>query len=181
MSENKPVPFSASNPAKMNSENRKMRNRLSQQAFRARQAMRIKELEERLGQEPMSEAARTKQLQDTNATLRKQLLDCHKKFCSLQISMKTLAATTAVALGLDPLEDVGVSSTFDYKSPFLTCFPPRQTTQTGRVIVVSAQTAVKSNLPLRTGLTLHLQDRSSSSSKRNPATRQIPNFKHLRF
>jgi hypothetical protein len=93
----------------MNSENRKLRNRLSQQAFRARQAMRIKELEERLGQEPMSDAARTAQLQDMNAALRKQLLDCHKKVSSLQISMKTLAATTALALGLDASEDVGVS------------------------------------------------------------------------
>jgi hypothetical protein len=90
----------------MSTENRKMRNRLSQQAFRARQAMRIKELEDRLGQEPMSDATRMAQLQDVNATLRKQLLDCHKKFCSLQISMKTLAATTALALGLDPLDDV---------------------------------------------------------------------------
>jgi hypothetical protein len=94
----------------MNSENRKLRNRLSQQAFRARQAMRIKELEERLDQEPISDAARTAQLQDMNAILRKQLLDCHKKVCSLQISMKTLATATALALGLDAPDDVGVSS-----------------------------------------------------------------------
>jgi hypothetical protein len=74
--------------------------------------MRIKELEERLGQEPISDAARTAELQDINATLRKQLLDCHKKVCSLQISMKTLAETTALALGLDVSEDVSVSTQF---------------------------------------------------------------------
>jgi hypothetical protein len=107
--------MSEHNPAKMNSENRRLRNRLSQQAFRARQAMRIKELEERLDQQPKSDAAQTAQLQDINAALRKQLLDCHKRVCSLQISMKTLAASTALAIGLDHSEDVSVSSNFSYK------------------------------------------------------------------
>jgi hypothetical protein len=92
----------------MTSENRKLRNRLSQQVFRARQAMRMKELEERLGKEPVSDAARTAELQDTNAALRKQLLDCHKKVRSLQISMKTLATATALALGIDGSDDVDV-------------------------------------------------------------------------
>jgi hypothetical protein len=96
----------------MSSENRKQRNRLSQQAFRARQAMRIKELEERLGQEPNSDGAKTAQLMDVNATLRKQLLDCHKKVCSLQISMKTLATATALALGLENPEDVSLNFQF---------------------------------------------------------------------
>jgi hypothetical protein len=155
---------SASNPTnnKMTTENRKLRNRLSQQAFRARQAMRIKELEDRLGQEPMSDAARTAQLQDMNATLRKQLLDCHKKVGSLQISIKTLAATTAFALGLEPAEDVGASSCriplirsfIDYKSVLLTCCPLSQIIQPDYVVVVRGQTTAKSTLPLRVRLTL---------------------------
>lgn len=89
----------------MSSENRKLRNRLSQKAFRARQALRIKELEERLGHDPNSNT----QLQDTNALLRQQLFDVHKKLSSLQISTQTLTASTALALGLDVSGNSSVS------------------------------------------------------------------------
>ena len=99
-----------STPANMSSENRKLRNRLSQKAFRARQAMRIKELEDRLESEPTSDAARTAQLNDRNVILRNQLLNCHKKITRLQISMQTLAESTALALGLDTLSDVSVTT-----------------------------------------------------------------------
>ena len=96
----------ASTPTKPSSESRKLRNRLSQKAFRARQAMRIKELEERLDTDPISDATLTAQLRDRNATLRNQLLDCHKKITSLQISMYALVDSTALALGFDSSEDV---------------------------------------------------------------------------
>lgn len=71
--------------------------------------MRIKELEDRLGQDSTS-VAHTAQLQDANATLRNQMLDIHKKMSSLQISLKSLTTTTALALGLDDCETVGTSS-----------------------------------------------------------------------
>ena len=86
--------------AKMATENRKLRNRLSQKAFRARQAMRIKELEERLDSRPLSETGRVVELEDRNMFLRDQLLDCHKKLESLQVTLKALAESTANALGM---------------------------------------------------------------------------------
>ena len=98
------------NAAKMNPENRKLRNRLSQRAFRARQAMRIKELEERLDHEPGLDVAGTARLQNQNTVLRDQMLDCHKKIASLQITMQTLAESTALALGLENIDKVCASS-----------------------------------------------------------------------
>jgi myosin heavy subunit len=81
-------------------ENRKLRNRLSQKAYRARQCMRIKELEERLDGNPF-ESARIKQLEDQNQRLRGQLLSCHKKLESLSLSMKALADAAATSIGLE--------------------------------------------------------------------------------
>lgn len=77
-------------------EQRKLRNRMSQRAFRARQAMRIQELEERL--EKISTPA---ELQDQNAKLRQQLLEIHKKAISIQISLKAVADSAAQALGME--------------------------------------------------------------------------------
>ena len=65
----------ATNPTKTSSESRRLRNRLSQKAFRARQAMRIKELEERVDMDPTSHVTPTAQLRDRNAVLRNQLLE----------------------------------------------------------------------------------------------------------
>ena len=92
--------MSKTDHAKMATENRKLRNRLSQKAFRARQAMRIKELEDRLESRPLSEAGRVAELEDRNMFLRDQLLDCHKKLESLQVTLKALAESTANALGM---------------------------------------------------------------------------------
>ncbi len=92
--------MSRTDHAKMATENRKLRNRLSQKAFRARQAMRIKELEERLDSRPLSETGRVAELEDRNMLLRDQLLDCHKKLESLQVTLKALADSTASALGM---------------------------------------------------------------------------------
>lgn len=94
----------------MSAESRRQRNRISQKAFRTRQALRIKELEERLGQEPAQGDDRTAQLYDVNNTLRMQLLECHKKLSSLQISMNTLATSTASVLGLDTSQEVSIYS-----------------------------------------------------------------------
>ena len=82
-------------------ENRKLRNRLSQQAYRARQCMRIKELEERLSGHPQGESARIKEIEEQNQQLRDQLLSCHKKLESLSLSMKALADCAAKSLGIE--------------------------------------------------------------------------------
>jgi hypothetical protein len=82
-------------------ENRKLRNRLSQQAYRARQCMRIKELEERLSGHSQGESARIKEIEEQNRQLRDQLLSCHKKLESLSLSMKALADCAAKSLGIE--------------------------------------------------------------------------------
>jgi hypothetical protein len=65
--------------------------------------MRMKELEERLQNGTYSDAEWVTHLQDQNAGLREQLLECHKKFTSLQVSMKALADASAMALGIESL------------------------------------------------------------------------------
>lgn len=82
-------------------ERRKLRNRMSQRAFRARQAMRIQELEGRLEHTSASDATWVTELQDQNARLREQLLHVHKKAIGMQISLKALADAAAQALGID--------------------------------------------------------------------------------
>lgn len=82
-------------------EQRKLRNRMSQRAFRARQAMRIQELEERLEQTTAPDMAWATQLQDQNMKLRQQLLEVHKKAINIQISLKALADAASKALGID--------------------------------------------------------------------------------
>ncbi|KXS94908.1 hypothetical protein AC578_7660 [Pseudocercospora eumusae] len=110
-----PGPGSRSRQGKDNvngPEQRKLRNRMSQRAFRARQAMRIQELEERLEQLPAPDAAYVTQLQDQNALLREQLLSVHKKAIGIQISLKALADAAARALGIDQ----PVLDEYDHKS-----------------------------------------------------------------
>ena len=85
---------------RMTAEDRKLRNRLSQKAFRARQAMRIKELEQRLDSRPVSETDRITELEDRNAFLGSRLFDCHKKLESLQVTIKALSDATAEALDM---------------------------------------------------------------------------------
>lgn len=99
---------STSEPTKRNenSETRKLRNRISQKAFRARQAMRMKELEERIKSGSCTDAEWMTRLQDQNAALREQLLDCHKKVTSLQVSMQALANASAVALVMERVDSV---------------------------------------------------------------------------
>ncbi|OAP56165.1 hypothetical protein AYL99_09344 [Fonsecaea erecta] len=85
---------------RMSNEDRKLRNRLSQKAFRARQAMRIKELEDRLESRPSSKTERIAELEERNAFLANRLFECHKKLESLQVTIKALSETTAEALDM---------------------------------------------------------------------------------
>jgi len=82
-------------------ESRKLRNRLSQQAYRARQCMRIKELEERLDNRPVSENRRVQELEEQNIALRDHLLTCHKKLESFQVTLRAISDSTAHAVGIE--------------------------------------------------------------------------------
>jgi DNA-binding Lrp family transcriptional regulator len=82
-------------------ESRKLRNRLSQKAYRARQCMRIKELEERLDSRPLSENSRVRELEQQNVVLRDHLLTCHKKLESLQVTLRAISDSTANAVGME--------------------------------------------------------------------------------
>ncbi|KAF7956168.1 hypothetical protein EAE96_005088 [Botrytis aclada] len=83
------------------SENRKLRNRLSQKAFRARQSLYIKDLEKKLEWASKPESDQNAKLEETNSILRGQLLDCHKKLESFQVTLKALADSVAYALGIE--------------------------------------------------------------------------------
>lgn len=83
------------------SRSRKLRNRLSQKAFRARQAVYIKELERRLQDATKPESQRNVDLEDRNKFYRRQLLDSHKKLESLQVSLQGVLDGVGGALGLN--------------------------------------------------------------------------------
>ncbi|KAK6603668.1 bZIP transcription factor [Botrytis cinerea] len=83
------------------SENRKLRNRLSQKAFRARQSLYIKDLEKKLEWASKPESDQNAKLEETNSVLRGQLLDCHKKLESFQVTLKALADSVAYSLGIE--------------------------------------------------------------------------------
>ena len=105
--QNKRSRTSKSSDSDQKLEKRKLRNRISQQAFRTRQNLRVQELEERLQDLTRPDAARMAQLQDQNAALRNQLLECHKKLTSFQISVQELERTVAEALGIASNDQVG--------------------------------------------------------------------------
>ncbi|KIX10028.1 uncharacterized protein Z518_01109 [Rhinocladiella mackenziei CBS 650.93] len=71
-------------------EKRKLRNRLSQQAFRARQNWELNELKQRLKQFSDSESARNKRLAEENEVLRQRLWQCEKRLKSLQATLKSI-------------------------------------------------------------------------------------------
>jgi hypothetical protein len=81
-------------------ENRKLRNRLSQKAFRARQNLRIKELESRVASGPVCETQRVAELEERNRVLYGQLLSCHKKLESMQVTLQSFTESTAAVLGM---------------------------------------------------------------------------------
>lgn len=103
----KPPVSSKSVERKENSEVRKLRNRMSQKVFRAKKAMRMKDLEERLQGGSLPDKEWITQLQDRNASLRDQLLECHKKFTSLQVSIKSITDATALVLGIESIDSHG--------------------------------------------------------------------------
>lgn len=59
--------------------NRKLRNRLSQRAFRQRQILRIHELEQRLDTSTEPESERNARLIRENQSLRNQLVECRRQ------------------------------------------------------------------------------------------------------
>lgn len=81
--------------------NRKLRNRISQRAFRARQTTYIKELEERLQWATRSESDLNANLEETNKQLRLQLLDCHKRLESLRVTLKAITDSVAASVGME--------------------------------------------------------------------------------
>ena len=94
--------MTGSDPTKLVAqESRRLRNRLSQKAYRARQCMRIRELEERLDSRPLSEKSRVHDLEQQNGFLRDQLLICHKKLESLQVTLCAISDSTASAIGME--------------------------------------------------------------------------------
>jgi hypothetical protein len=82
------------------SENRKLRNRLSQKAFRARQNLRIQALESRLAGGPLCETQRVAELEERNRVLFEHLLSCHKKLESMQVTLQSFTDSTAALLGM---------------------------------------------------------------------------------
>ncbi|OQV05045.1 hypothetical protein CLAIMM_09843 [Cladophialophora immunda] len=74
-------------------EKRKLRNRLSQQAFRARQNLEINELKQRLALFSGSESDRNSRLVEENRRLRQLLWQSEKKLRSLQATLKGIIDT----------------------------------------------------------------------------------------
>jgi hypothetical protein len=71
----------------------KLRNRLSQQAFRARQSLEVNELRQRLGLFADSESDRNTRLAEENQRLRQRLWQSEKKLRSLQATLKEIVDT----------------------------------------------------------------------------------------
>lgn len=66
---------------------RKVRNRLSQQAFRTRQSIELNELRSQLQKFSVSESTRNKQLVEENDCLKQRLWNCEKKLKALQVTL----------------------------------------------------------------------------------------------
>ncbi|KAL1301964.1 hypothetical protein AAFC00_002420 [Neodothiora populina] len=81
-------------------ERKKQRNRLSQKAFRNRQAEYIRELENRVAGLSKSDDERVAELEEENKSLRSQLLNVNNKLESVQVTLQTLTNTISGALNL---------------------------------------------------------------------------------
>lgn len=77
---------------------RRLRNRLTQQEYRKRQASYIKDLETRLETAAQSESERNIEIEKENQRLRRKLTECHKKLVGMQISMEFLTSLTSSPL-----------------------------------------------------------------------------------
>ncbi|KAH8799805.1 hypothetical protein F5884DRAFT_868917 [Xylogone sp. PMI_703] len=92
--------------ANSSSENkRRIRNRLTQQEYRKRQANYIKDLETRLETAFRSESDRNIEVAKENQALRRKLAECHKKLVGIQISMRFLTTLTRNPLDLEDTDD----------------------------------------------------------------------------
>ncbi|KAK1967028.1 hypothetical protein LY78DRAFT_23798 [Colletotrichum sublineola] len=118
-------------------ERKRLRNRLSQQAFRRRQAERIRELSSRVNVDQKSDSERIEALQQENRQLRTQLVEVQTKMSRLLATLqglsdsvsKTLDDTAAIKEGERmSADDSGKSSTGpssqDYQQNKHTPLPP---------------------------------------------------------
>ncbi|KAH7240827.1 major facilitator superfamily domain-containing protein [Fusarium redolens] len=77
---------------------RKLRNRLSQRAFRRRQAECIRELKNRVNADQRSDSERVEALQKENRLLRQQLIDVQTKMSRMMASVQLLSDSVAKTL-----------------------------------------------------------------------------------
>ncbi|KAF5529823.1 hypothetical protein FNAPI_13750 [Fusarium napiforme] len=77
---------------------RKLRNRLSQRAFRRRQAECIRELKNRVNADQRSDSERVEALQKENKLLRQQLIDVQTKMSRMMASVQLLSDSVAKTL-----------------------------------------------------------------------------------
>lgn len=84
---------------RLNIDNRRARNRMSQRASRERQTLYIKELENKLDRYCTSDTGRTAALEKENEDLRAQLREIHKKLCSVQATLENISNSAAMVLG----------------------------------------------------------------------------------
>ncbi|CZR47808.1 uncharacterized protein FPRO_13475 [Fusarium proliferatum ET1] len=79
-------------------ERKKLRNRLSQRAFRRRQAECIRELKNRVNADQRSDSERVEALQKENRLLRQQLIDVQTKMSRMMASVQLLSDSVAKTL-----------------------------------------------------------------------------------
>ncbi|KAK7425913.1 hypothetical protein QQZ08_007627 [Neonectria magnoliae] len=89
----------------------KLRNRLSQRAFRRRQAQCVRELRSRVNVDQRPDSERVTELQRENARLRAQLVEVQSKLARLLATVQTL--TDSVSVTLDVTDAEGASDEGD--------------------------------------------------------------------
>ncbi|KAJ4127004.1 hypothetical protein NW768_008625 [Fusarium equiseti] len=103
---------SPNDPAISEAERKKLRNRLSQRAFRRRQAECIRELRNRVNADQRPDSERVEALQKENKLLRQQLIDVQTKMSRLLASVQGLS--DSVAKTLDDTKDGNTSGQPDH-------------------------------------------------------------------
>ncbi|KAM0344924.1 hypothetical protein ACHAPU_007058 [Fusarium lateritium] len=86
------------NPAISEQERKKLRNRLSQRAFRRRQAECIRELRNKVNADQRPDSERVEALQKENQMLRKQLIDVQAKMSKMLASVQLLSESVSKTL-----------------------------------------------------------------------------------
>ncbi|KAG5820947.1 hypothetical protein H9Q74_008555 [Fusarium xylarioides] len=90
--------FDEKNTSLTEQERKKLRNRLSQRAFRRRQAECIRELKNRVNADQRSDSERVEALQKENKLLRQQLIDVQTKMSRMMASVQLLSDSVAKTL-----------------------------------------------------------------------------------